>query len=57
MPADADVPLDLQAVLDAAYDRAAYDLDVNYAEAPNQPLDEEDARWADALLREKKLRS
>lgn len=52
-PGEADVPLDLQAVLDAAYDRAGYDLDVDYARPPAPPLDPDDAAWADALLRER----
>jgi len=42
--------------LDAAYDRAAYDVDVNYRVAPDSPLSRIDARWANALLREKRIR-
>jgi len=56
-PKDADVSLDLQKALDLAYDRAAYDIDVNYRVRPNPPLSKNDARWAGALLREKKLRT
>lgn len=55
-PADADVPLDLQAALDAVYDRAGYDLDIDYAADPTPPLEPEDAAWADGLLRAKGLR-
>ena len=54
---DADVSLDLQKTLDFAYDRAAYDVDVNCRVPPNPPLSKNDARWAGALLREKKIRS
>jgi hypothetical protein len=54
---ETDAPLDVQAVLDSAYDRAAYDLDVNYGIEPVPPLDPEDAAWADALLRDKGLRN
>ena len=54
-PGDADSGLDLQAVLDTAYDRAAYDLEIDYRVPPNPPLKNETALWADALLRAKGL--
>jgi hypothetical protein len=53
---DPDVPLDLGAVLTAAYDHGAYDLSVDYRREPDPPLPADDAAWADALLREKGLR-
>jgi hypothetical protein len=53
---DADVPLDLNAVLAAAYDRGAYDVSVDYRKEPIPPLDPDDAVWADELLRERGLR-
>ena len=53
---DADVPLDLATVLRAAYDRGAYDLSVDYRREPDPPLKNEDAGWADRLLRQQKLR-
>jgi hypothetical protein len=53
---DPDVPLDLNAVLRAAYDHGAYDLSVDYHKEPDPPLSAEDAAWADALLRERGLR-
>jgi hypothetical protein len=53
---DPDARLDLQAVLDAAYDRASYDLEVDYGKEPQPPLDAEMAAWADELLRSKGLR-
>ena len=56
MPGDPDVPLDLQAAVTTAYDRAAYDLEFDYAGPPASALDEADARWADGLLREKGFR-
>ena len=55
-PEDADVPLDLQAVLTTAYDRAAYDLEIDYRADPVPPLDGAWAEWADRLLRDKGLR-
>jgi hypothetical protein len=53
---DSDVPLDLGAVLRAGYDRAAYDLSIDYRQQPDPPLQGADAAWADRLLRDKKLR-
>ena len=53
---DADVPLDLKAVLAAAYEDAAYDLSVDYRREPEPPLSREDAAWAAKLLREQGLR-
>jgi hypothetical protein len=38
------------------YDRAGYDLRLNYASEPEPPLEGEDATWADKLLRDTKLR-
>jgi Protein of unknown function (DUF4058) len=49
---DPDVPLDLQAVIDQCYRNGGYDEDIDYSVEPDPPLDVEDARWADALLRE-----
>jgi hypothetical protein len=54
---DPDVPLDLTAVLQAAYDRGAYDLSIDYGREPDPPLPPGDAAWADTLLRERGLRS
>ncbi|NJM07108.1 DUF4058 family protein [Candidatus Gracilibacteria bacterium] len=48
--------VDLNQVLHALYDRAAYDLRINYRAAPEPALNEEDAAWADALLRKAGLR-
>jgi hypothetical protein len=53
---DPDVRLDLQAVLEASYDRAGYDLEIDYRKEPQPPLDAELATWADQLLRSKGLR-
>ncbi len=54
-PDDGDVPLDLQTLLDQCYESGGYD-DIDYREEPEPPLDRDDAKWADALLREKGLR-
>jgi Protein of unknown function (DUF4058) len=53
---DPDGRLDLQAALDSAYDRAQYDLRIDYGKPPRPPLDERLTTWADQLLRSKGLR-
>ena len=55
-PADADVPLDLQALVNRCYKTGAYADDIDYRVDPDPPLDPADAAWADALLKEKGLR-
>ena len=47
---DADVPLDLQALIDLCYEHGRYD-DTDYRAEPQPPLDPADAEWADQLLR------
>jgi hypothetical protein len=53
---DGDAALDLGKALALAYDRAGYDASVDYAADPTPPLPAELVAWADALLKEKKLR-
>ena len=53
---DGDAPLDLQIALDVAYERAAYDLEVDYRAEASPPLAGEARAWADRLLSEKSLR-
>lgn len=53
---DADVPLDLARVLRSAYDRAGWDLRVDYSRPPDPPLNPADTRWANKLLRQKGFR-
>jgi hypothetical protein len=55
-PNDPDARLDLQAVLDAAYENANYDLEIDYRREPNPPLTGKHAEWSDQLLRDKGLR-
>lgn len=38
-------------MLHALYDRAGYDLRLNYGSEADPPLEGEDAVWADVLLR------
>lgn len=53
---DPDVPLDIQSLVDQAYENGDYDLTIRYGEDPEPPLGPEDAAWADELLRSKGLR-
>ena len=54
---DGDVELDLQSVLTTAYDRGAYDLEIDYRSKPTPPLCGEVATWANELLVSNGLRS
>lgn len=54
-PEDDSVPLDLQAVLTAAYERAGYDLEIDYRKPPRFPLPPRYAEWANELLKSKGL--
>jgi hypothetical protein len=49
---DPDAVLDLQVLIDGCYETGRYDDDIDYREEPEPPLSGDDARWADALLRE-----
>jgi hypothetical protein len=51
-----DVVLDVQAVLERAYDEGAYARLLDYSKAPVPPLSAENAEWADALLTAQGLR-
>lgn len=53
---DPDGQLDLQAALNAVYDEAGCDMELDYREPPRPPLDEKLAAWADQRLRSKGLR-
>jgi hypothetical protein len=50
---DTEPVIDLQALLTDIYDRAAYDLKLDYTATPVPPLSATDAAWANALLKEK----
>lgn len=54
-PIDPDVMLPLRAILDTAYERAGYDLDIDYCREPVPPLQGTDVKWANKLLVEKGL--
>ncbi|MCL4201904.1 MAG: DUF4058 family protein [Pirellulaceae bacterium] len=50
---DPEVPLDLQQTLNAAYERGAYDLAVDYHRQPVPPLNDEQRQWASELVEAK----
>jgi hypothetical protein len=50
---NSDIPLDLQRVLDTAYDRARYDRMLNYAAPLVPPADADTQRWIDDVLTSK----
>lgn len=56
-PEDEDAPLDLQEVLNTAYDRAAYDMAVNYRSEPVPSLNAAQQQWAHTLLQSRGLRT
>jgi hypothetical protein len=55
-PQDADVVLDLQALIDLCYARGRYHARLDYRAEPEPPLPPPAAEWADALLRSAGLR-
>ena len=57
LPGDPDVPLDLQAVFDRAYDDGPYGREIEYGKDRIVPrLKPEQARWAADLLKQRKRR-
>jgi hypothetical protein len=56
-PADADVPLDVQALVEQCYRNGAYEGTLSYAADPDPPLLGAERDWADEWLHEKGLRS
>lgn len=50
LPDDQEPLVNLNEILAGVYERAGYDLVINYAEQPNPPLNESDAAWAAECL-------
>lgn len=50
LPPDADAALDMGQALRTAYERARYDLRLDYGQPPLPPLDAGDADWAQSLV-------
>jgi Protein of unknown function (DUF4058) len=55
-PNDQEPTVDMGRILHDLYDRASYDLRLDYTGDPDPPLPSVDAAWADQLLRQKGLR-
>ena len=53
---DPDAHVELQPVLDTVYDRSVYSVDLDYTQDPVPPLPPALAKWANKLLKKKKLR-
>ena len=53
---DSEPLVDLQSLLNGVYDRAGYDLAIDYTKEPVPPLSEEDAALAEQILRDQGLR-
>ena len=56
-PTDADVALDLQALVDRVYAQGRCHLLIDYAQPVKPPLSEGDAAWVEAVLQERGLRA
>lgn len=57
LPDDEELSVNLQALLNQVYDRAGYDLVIDYTSDPLPPLDDAARAWIDALLKETGVRS
>jgi len=51
---DADIHLDLQAIVDLAYRKGRYHLTIDYRDPPDPPLSGSDAKWAKSLIKKAK---
>ncbi len=51
LPGDAEPMVDLNSILHALYERARFDLRLDYTQPPVPPLNEADAAWADELTK------
>lgn len=52
-PGDKELKLALQPLLDQAYENGRYGRTFDYGHPPDPPLEEDDAAWAEALIRKK----
>lgn len=55
-PGDEEPQVNLNRLLHDLYDRAGYDLRIDYRDEPHPPLEGEDRQWADELLHQANLR-
>lgn len=56
VPPDPDVVIDLQSLVDRAYERGAYARTIDYATPPDPPLAADDTAWVKATLRSARKR-
>ena len=56
-PTDADVPLDLQPLVDQCFRNGGYEGTLDYAVDPEPPLVGSEKEWAETMLIEKGLRT
>lgn len=56
-PGEVEPNLDLNTVLHGVYERARYDLRIDYSTPPVPPLREDDAEWAAGIVKEMQARS
>lgn len=56
LPGDDEPEVNLGQILHALYDRAGFDLRIDYKQAPEPPFAEKDTAWIDALLKNADLR-
>lgn len=54
---DTEPVVDLQVLIHEMYDRAGFDLAIDYTREPVPPLEDTDAIWANGLLQQQGLRS
>jgi hypothetical protein len=52
-PGDKELKLALQPLLEQAYEAGRYGRTIDYTKPPNPPLEEEDAAWAQKMLKER----
>jgi hypothetical protein len=52
LPRDPEPTIDVDGILKALYDRARYDMEIDYSRPPVPPLGEDDRAWAQALIAE-----
>jgi hypothetical protein len=55
-PHDGSVPIDLQSLFSAVYDRSGYDYSLDYTRPVIPPLNESDALWVKQLLSSRSAR-
>lgn len=55
LPGDKEPPLELNTILHDLYERASFDLRLNYTNPPVPPLADDDADWAKDLIANRKL--